>query len=172
MGDSSSSVTTLYSCIVCGAAYSKQQSLAAHMRVHKDVEFEDFHVRIVKDVKDDFMALCKKHKTTSCHLIYALMKMAVQGEKMGVVDLGAKNPLIIQMISNFQGAPRGRNKYQLPAGPWDPLSRALFCAHLSQKEWSPGHLGWCRRVGRWVTPTICQGCVEDKKDAPADFITR
>lgn len=141
------------------------------MRKHRDVEFEDFHIRIPKEVKDAYMKLCKKHKTTSCHLTYTFMKMVIQGEKMGVVDLGAKNPLVIQMISNFRGAPRGRNKYRLPAGPWDPLSRALFCGHLHHRDDFQGKIGWCSRCGRYVTPTICQGCVEDERDAPADFIT-
>lgn len=162
-------IKTLYSCLVCGDGFKSRQGLAGHMKKHKDIEFSQVHVRIPKDVADKFMDVCKRHKTTSCHLIYTLMKMTVKGEKMGVVDLGAKNPVIVQLISNFGGAPRGKNKYLLPILPFGPLEDALRCDHLHQKEWAEGRFGWCSACGRWVTPANCVSCIERKSKLPPRF---
>ena len=162
-------IETLYSCIVCGAGFKSRQGLAGHMNKHRDIEFSDVHVRVPKDVADKFMDVVKKHKTTSCHLVYTLMKATIKGDESGMVDLGAKNPLIVQMNSFFGGAPRGRNKYAVFPIPFGPLEEALRCDYLHQKEWSEGRFGWCSRCGRWVTPNNCLGCVERGKKLPPQF---
>ncbi len=162
-------IETLYSCIICPEAFKTRQGLAGHMRKHRDIEFKQLHVRIPKDVADQFLDMCRRHKTTSCHMIYTLMKMTVKGEKMGVVDLGAKNPVVIQMISNFGGAPRGKKKYELLPIPYGHMEEALRCDHLRHREFEVGRLGWCSKCGRYVTPSNCLGCVERGKKGPPQF---
>lgn len=151
-------IETLYSCLVCGDGFDTRQGLASHMRTHKDVEFTELHVRIPKDVADAFKKVYTKHKTTSCHLLYTLIKATVKGDETGMIDLSAKNPLIVNMVSFFGGRPRGRRKWDLKPLLVDPLSRAVSCENLRHKEWNPGRLGWCRSRKRWVTPLICEGC--------------
>lgn len=106
-------IKILYSCVVCGKGYDKRQSLAAHMKVHKDVEFFRTTVRVPKVLWKQFLGVCEKHKTTTCHVLYTLMKATVKGDETGLVDLAAKNPLIVQMQSFFGARPRGRGKYRL-----------------------------------------------------------
>lgn len=144
--------------MVCGAGFKSRQGLAGHMKAHKDVEFAQVHVRVPKKVAEAFLAVCKKHKTTSCHLLYTLMKATVKGDEIGVVELGAKNPFMVNVISFFGGRPRGAHKYDLTPLLGDPLSRAVSCENLRHKEWNVGRLGWCRSLKRWVTPLICEGC--------------
>ena len=139
------------------------------MRTHQDIEFSQVHVRIPKDVADKFMSICKKHKTTSCHVIYTLMKSMIKGDETGVIDLAAKNPLIVQMISHFGGAPRGAKKYDLIPIPYGHMEKALRCDHLHHREFEVGRLGWCSKCSRMVTPNNCLGCVERGKKAPPSF---
>lgn len=152
-------IETLFSCLVCGAGFKSRQGLAGHMNRHRDVEFVDVHVRVPKSVADGFKAVYTKHKTTSCHLLYTLMKATIKGDEVGMVDLGAKNPLVVNMMSFFGGRPRGRNKYVLEKVLAGPLSEATDCRWLRHKEWNRGRLGWCRQFRRWVTPARCVSCV-------------
>ena len=104
-------VTVLYTCVVCGNAFSAKQSLMAHLKIHNDIEWKDFHVRLPKESVDKFQAVCKKHKTTTCNVILHLMNATVKGDEMGVIDLASSNPLVIQMVSFFGARPRGHGKY-------------------------------------------------------------
>ncbi|MBA7704493.1 hypothetical protein ES703_113305 [subsurface metagenome] len=162
-------IETLFSCIVCGDGFKSRQGLAGHMNSHRDVEFMDVHVRVPKDVGKKFMGVVRKHKTTSCHLIYTVMKAIIKGDETGMVDLAAKNPLIVHMTSIFGGAPRGSRKYDLIPIPYGNLEEALRCDHLRHREFEVGRLGWCSKCGRYVTPSNCLGCVERGKKGPPQF---
>ena len=132
------------------------------MKVHRDVKFKDVHVRVPAEIAEGFKAVCKNHKTTTCHVLYTLMKATIKGDKSGMIDLAAKNPLIINMMSFFSAKPRGHGKYVFAAFAADGLSEVTRCPHLIHKDWNFGRLGWCNECHRWVTPEVCLGCMVKK----------
>jgi hypothetical protein len=127
------------------------------MRVHRDVEFVQLKVRVPRDVKDGFLAVCKKHHATACHVIYVLMKATVKGDEVGVLDLSMKNPFIVQMQHYFPARPRGHGKYDVAEMgtivPSDPRVYCAFCGGFS------GGLVFCQRYGSdWLPSSRCEGC--------------
>lgn len=103
----------VYKCVVCGKAFTKLQSLMAHMRVHRDVEWARLSVRLPKKMVDEFKALAKRHNTTTCQLIHSLLTSLIEGEKRGIVTIGSQNPIVINLVNVFGGAPRGHKKWSL-----------------------------------------------------------
>ena len=152
-------VETLYTCIVCGKGFTSGAALNGHLRVHGDVDWRQFHVRLPAELVERFQAVCKKHKTTTCGLIHSLMVACVVGDEKGDVQIGASNPLTINLVEAFNALPRGHGKYDLSALAVDPLTAVARCPHLDHRDWVSGRLGWCRDVKRWVTLELCAGCV-------------
>jgi len=70
----------VYKCVVCGRAFDRLAGLRGHLRVHGDVVWENFTVRIPKVLADEFRGLCRRHNTTTCHLIVGVMKACLRGE--------------------------------------------------------------------------------------------
>ena len=119
-------VECLFTCIICGRAWASKQSLRAHMKVHGG-EYQRTSVHVRRGLWERFNEVCRRHKTTSCALLDALMRAVVEGEKSGSVDLsriGASNPLIINVNEYFLGTPRSAWKTEVPpshgAGPVCP----------------------------------------------------
>lgn len=154
-------VETLYSCVLCHKSFVKRQSLAAHMRVHRDVEFAQFKIRVPKDVKDGFMAVCRKHHATACHVLYVLMKATVKGDELGILDLSMKNPFIVQMQHYFASRPRGHGKYEAAglAGS-EPATPAVLC--VFSDGYHEGKV-FCQLYGAgWVEAGKCVSCPKNR----------
>ena len=105
----------VYQCVVCGRAFTKKVSLMAHIRHHKDADLMVFNVKLPKDLVLAFKDLCRRHHTTTCHLVATFMRTVLAGEKVGVVNVGAANPLIVTVNEYFPAVPRSRRKYGLGA---------------------------------------------------------
>ena len=159
----------IYKCVICGKSWMKRESLQAHMRVHQDIDWKTFNVRLPKKKVDAFKDYCKRHNTTTCHMILAIMDMCLTADEVGHAALGSANPVVFTLQQFFNAKPRGKRKYDLQPIPFGPLEDALSCNHLRQKEWVEGRLGWCSRCGRWVTPGNCVSCVERGSKLPPRF---
>jgi len=123
----------LYKCVVCGRSFTSIQALRGHMKAHRDVEFENFTVRLPKELCSRFKEVCRRHNTTTCQVIHSLIQVFLEGEKRGVVNLATPNPVVIQLVNYFGGAPRGRKKWELPRV--EPLDRSCsLCDAPAQWE--------------------------------------
>lgn len=149
-------VERLFQCVVCPAAFVKKQSLRAHMKVHKKAYLRT-SIFARRDLWERFNQVCESHKTTSCHVLNALIEAVVQGEKVGVVDLAkiaSPNPIVINLTHNFLGLPRGSRKVQVPGVPGSNPGCRL-CGSLDVYEWQPelSNLlqGRCKKCGaEWL----------------------
>jgi len=108
-------VRTLFACMVCGRGWASKQSLRAHMKVHKGEDIRSTHIVVKGQVWDRFVDLCRRHHTTTCHLLDVLMRAALKGDETGMIDVGAPNPAVIQIHEYFMGRPRSPFKVEVPA---------------------------------------------------------
>jgi len=119
-----SEVEVLYECFVCGRGFSKVQSLRAHLKVHKGHGFVRTHIWASGEKWKRFQALCKRHHTTTCHLLDVLIEAALKGDETGLVSLGAPNPVVVNISHVFLGKPRSPWKVDVSeavrAGPCCP----------------------------------------------------
>ena len=165
-GLSVTEVERLYQCVVCPKAYSSKQSLRAHMKVHKG-EYLRTTIYAPRDLWPRFDAICKAHKTTTCHLLKVLVKAVVDAGDTGVIDLaklGSPNPLIINVNEYFLGKPRSAWKQQLDIDALARLQRRCpECGSSDVYEFQPElsrYLdGRCRRCGaQWlIAPGVDPG---------------
>jgi len=105
-------IERLFQCVICGAAYAGKQSLRAHMKVHKG-EYVRTTIYAKRGLWKRFDEVCRRHKTTSCHVLQALIEAVVKAEEVGAVDLSklaAPNPVIINISQTFLGKPRSAVK--------------------------------------------------------------
>jgi len=146
---SESQVEVLYTCIICGKAWSKIQSLRAHMKVHRNEGYMRTGIQVRTERWEKFRSYCKRHKTTTCQLLDALMELTLKGEEKGVVTLGSSNPTVLQLNQYFSGIPRSKNRFEfsppVPVGP-----HCLICGSRQVSETQP--LDGVFREGR------CLGC--------------
>jgi hypothetical protein len=154
-----SEVKVVYKCFVCPKAFGSVQALRGHMRVHRGVEVGDLHVRLPKAKIEEFLAFCRRHNASSCHMVLSMIDAYIEGDKRGLIQVGSPNPAIVHLMQIFPGRARGHNKYELDLVVQDPLSGVLRCPRLDHRDTVPGRLGWCRDVKRWVTPDQCLSCV-------------
>jgi len=121
-------VEVLWKCIVCGRAFAKKQSLRAHMKKHKGEGLQRTSIWVNKEKWERFKQLCRKHNTTTCHLLDALIDAAIKGEEHGVVNIAGPNPVIINLTHVFLGRPRSTWKaevpVEIPPGPHCPVCGA------------------------------------------------
>jgi len=101
----------VYKCVVCGRGFDRLAALRGHLRVHGDVVWENFTVRLPKWLCDRFRRVCREHNTTTCQVVFTLLKAFVEGAERGLVSLAAPNPVVINVVSLFGGRPRGRRKW-------------------------------------------------------------
>jgi len=146
-----SEVERIFQCIVCGRGWSSLQGLRGHMKAHKG-EYMRTSIQVKKETWMQFEALCKSHKTTTCHVLNTLTEGILEGAKTGNIDLPkilSPNPIIINLTHNFIGRPRSPWKVELsedlPLGP-----HCLVCGGRSVSETQP--LDGVFREGR------CLGC--------------
>ena len=157
----SSEVGVVYSCLVCGRAFVKRASLAAHMRVHRDVEMVKAGFRVPKELWGVFVEACRRHHTTTCHVLYSLIKAFVEGEKRGVVDLSTKNPVVIQVVNLFGARPRGHGKYDPLGGVGsEPMALGVMCFYLSGFVGGEVYCQWLG--GSWVPVSRCAECPKNR----------
>jgi len=151
-------VQTLYTCVVCGRAFSSRAALCGHMRVHRDVKWKYLRVRLPAELVDKFYEVVKKHKTTTCSLIHHLVLATVKGDEMGVIDLAAKNPITIQLQSFYAARPKAPGKYAFPLE-FKPAGQFEVprCDLLQSVSVGTGEV-YCGGAGTWVSPEKCRKC--------------
>lgn len=110
-----SEVEVVYKCMVCGKAWSKVQSLRAHMKRHKGEGLQRTSIWVHGEKWDWFKGYCKKHNTTTCHLLDSIIDLVKKGDERGVVTLGSSNPVILQLHEYYLAGPRSR--YKIPFDP-------------------------------------------------------
>jgi len=152
-----SEVRVVYKCVLCPKAFNNVQSLRAHMKVHRDVEFEHFHVRLPRAKVEEFKEFCRRHNTTTCHMILAMIDAYIEGDKRGLIQIGSTNPAVVHLQQFFASKPRGHGKYDLAglgaAAPSAPQVYCVFCGGFS------GSLVHCNRHGpNWIQIGRCVGC--------------
>lgn len=106
-------VEVVYKCFVCPKAFSSVQALRGHMRVHRGVEVGDLHVRLPKAKIEEFLAFCRRHNASSCHMILSMIDAYIEGDKRGLIQVGSPNPAIVHLQQVFPSRPRGHGKYDL-----------------------------------------------------------
>lgn len=141
---------TLYECIICGRAFTKVQSLRAHMKVHKGHDYVRTSIWVKGGQWEKFEALCKKHHTTTCHLLSTLVDAALKGEETGMVHIGAPNPVIINVSHTFLGSPRSAWKVPV-SGFEEHVPHCPSCGSLKVRVFRPEFI-----LG--VLEGRCEGC--------------
>lgn len=151
---SDSEVEVLYTCLVCGKSYSKVQSLRAHFKAHKNSGFSRTSIWVEDRLWDEFKGVCKKHKTTTCHLLSTLIKATIKGEETGTIKIGSSNPVVVQVNEIFLGKPRSKFKVPLEVG---VLGRIPMCSHM-YRAYSVQGVFSCSKWSRSVTVDDCERC--------------
>jgi len=147
-------VEVLYKCIVCGKAWSNKYSLRAHMKIHKGEGYRRTSIHVRTDLWEKFKELCKKHNTTTCHFLMALIEAAIKGEEVGVIRVGAPNPAIINIHQYFLGKPR--SAWKVPVAeythevelPCEVCGGPAFALHSKRLEAGWTHIAVCERHHR------------------------
>jgi hypothetical protein len=138
------------------------------MRVHKDVEMVQLNVDLPRDVRAAFVEVCHRHHTTSCHVLYSLIKAFIEGEKRGLVDLSTKNPVTVQVVNLFASRPRGHGKYDaarvVDARSDEAAVLCLYCDGVRGGE------VFCQRFGAvWVPASKCSACPKNRFQKKGEF---
>jgi hypothetical protein len=128
---------------------------------HKDVEFAQFNVRLPKERRDWVVNYCKRHNTTTCHLLLAFCSFLEEGEKHGNIILGSPNPTFFVLQEYFGAKPRGHGKYDVAAAtPYSVTSDRILCLYLDGVD---GDQVFCqRRGGLWVPVAFCSSCPKNR----------
>jgi len=145
-------VERLFVCVVCGRAFSSKQGLRSHMRVHRG-EYKVVSVVVNRREWEEFKEICRRHKTTTCAVLRALIQGVIRGERMGAQILNP-NPIVIQVQNYYFGKPR--SVYEVPLGEVKSMEFGRW--------WCPrcdvGYEGWyrlespprCPKCGRAMVP--------------------
>jgi len=151
-----SRVDQLFQCIICGAAYSSKQALRGHMKVHKG-EYLRTNIFVKRGLWKRFGEVCRKHKTTTCHVLQVLIEAVVKSEEVGAVDLSkltTPNPIIINVNQTFLGKPRSALKVPVAEYthevelPCEVCGRPAAALHSKRLEAGWIHVAVCERHHR------------------------
>ncbi|MEM2197268.1 MAG: C2H2-type zinc finger protein [Sulfolobales archaeon] len=150
---SAKEVVKVYTCFICNRSFSSVQALRGHMRVHKAERGVLVKTSFIlpRSKLERFRELCRRHKTTECHLLEVLIDAALKADELGVIRIGSENPVIVYVVHNFYGKPRSPFKLEIPRD-------AIGCGYLQHKEWLPPYIGWCMKIKRWVELSTCITC--------------
>ena len=151
----------VYKCAVCGKSWSKKASLMAHMGHGCSKEFDRLVVSLPKARKDWFLDYCKRHNSTSCHVLLAMFTLMETGEKQGATVLGSANPQYFVLQEFFGSRPRGHGKYDTTSmvgfGEGHAGVLCLWCDGAR-----PGEI-FCQRYGAaWVPESKCTDCSKNR----------
>jgi len=151
----------IFKCVVCGKTFLKRESLAAHLGHHKEVDFKRLSVRLPKERLEWFENYCKKHNTTSCHLILAFFSFLEEGEKHGNIILGSPNPTFFVLQEVFMAKPRGHGKYDVAAAtPFAGSNPSVLCLYMDGVD---GDQVFCqKRGGLWLPLSVCSTCAKNR----------
>jgi hypothetical protein len=151
----------VFKCVICGRTFLKRESLAAHLGHHKEVEFKRLSVRLPKERLEWFENYCRKHNTTSCHLILAFFSFLEEGEKHGNIILGSPNPTFFVLQEIFMARPRGHGKYDFGLGPGsEPGGLNVSCFYIGAVSGGDVYCNWLG--GSWVSGQRCQTCPKNR----------
>jgi len=149
-------VQQLFKCIVCPKAFGSKQSLRAHMKVHKGEGYRTTHIVVRGGEFARFEEMCRRHNTTTCHLLGVLIRAALRGDETGMIDIGAPNPAVINVHEYFLGKPRSAWETSVTEVALHPRAgRCPECGSGEVVETRPNELGIldgsCRRCGaKWL----------------------
>jgi len=144
-------IERLFQCVICGAAFAGKQSLRAHMKVHKG-EYVRTTIYAKRGLWKKFDEVCRKHKTTTCRVLQALIEAAIKGEELGAVNLSkiaAPNPVIININQTFLGKPRSAYKTLLSEVIHETSLECEVCGepahalHSKRLPWGWAHITVC-----------------------------
>lgn len=147
-------VETLYKCMVCPKAFASKQALRGHMNAHRGEDIRTTHIVVRGEKWDRFKRFCEDHNMTTCHMIDALITLALKGKEDGIVDVVGPNPVIFNLSQVFLGKPRSAWKVDLTSG----IVRGPACPRCGSREirtLEPEGVGYsegsCLRCGaRWL----------------------
>lgn len=158
----------VYKCVVCGASFNKRESLMAHMKKHKDVEWGYLHVRVPKPLLDWFFKFCEDHNTTTCQMIVELFDMLKGKTDDTIIKILGHNPYPIIFQHVYLAKPRGHGKYDfsnfsdfqgIPEEPKCVLCGAPAIAEgVQDNGW---RFGYCHKH-RWLQNWAPMGYVRKK----------
>lgn len=130
------------------------------MKVHKKDEYFATKIVVPRPLWEEFDDVCKKHKTTTCQVIKALVEATLAGENAGLVTIPSTNPIMVQVNHVVLGAPRGRYSH-IKA---EELGRAIATANIGPVgcPWIGGIKEGqvlCRNRGSvWIDSSECVSC--------------
>ena len=155
-----SEVHVVYKCVLCPKAFNNVQSLRAHLKVHRDVEWKRLSVRLPKEKVVEFEEFCRRHNTTTCHMVLAMIDAYVEGDKRGLIQIGSTNPAVVHLQQFFASRPRGHGKYDVGAlGGFEPSPPQVYCAFCGGFS---GSLVFCQRYGsNWLPSSRCVDCTSN-----------
>lgn len=151
-----SEVEQLFQCIICGVAWSSKQALRGHMKAHKG-EYYRTNIYAVRKKWKIFEKICKKHKSTTCHVLDALIEAIIEGDKtkgFKLPTIMTPNPLIINVQHNFLGTPHSPYKVSIDDIRLDKnICHVCGSRVIREFEPMPGKLreGKCQKCGSsWI----------------------
>jgi len=147
-------VDVIYTCMICGRAWSSKQSLRAHMKAHRGEGYQSTHIVVRSGQWEEFKKLCRRHHSTTCQVLDGLIKMVLVGEARGVIDLRTPNPITLSVSQVFLGAPRSKWKFPLELG---FRGRLPVCRSAYEVRSVDGAIA-CSRWGRNVSVAECDRC--------------
>ena len=151
----------VYKCAVCGRSWPKKASLMGHMGHGCAKAFDRLVVSLPKVRKEWFLDYCKRHNSTSCHVLLGMFTLMEAGEEKGVTVLSSPNPQYFVLQEFFASRPRGHGKYDVyDMEGVEPMTPQVLCVYLDGL--GEGKI-YCQRYGSaWLPASKCAGCSKNR----------